>query len=383
MNAPLRIVCATSLAGGAEAFQTLGEVEMVAEKDITSAVVRDADILVTRSKVRVDDQLLEGSRLRFYGTATAGYDHVDVAALERRGIAWTQAPGSNANSVAEYVIATLAWLGLQRQVDWTGKTMAIIGAGHVGGRLAVLARAFGLRVLLNDPPRRAATGDERYLPLHEAIRDADIVTLHVPLTDDGPCPTRGMADANFFALMRPGAVLINSSRGEVVSEPAMADAVRSGRFSAVMLDVFDHEPDISIATLCQADLATPHIAGYSLDARLRGTEMVYQAACRHVGVAPVWTLPPGMPAASLPREPIRDVMAMYDFILSAYNPGEDDRRLRSLPVGIRMADHFQDLRRHYPERREFRHVDLSSPGSLPELRRCIELLGFIVHPVPS
>lgn len=377
---PLSIICATSVAGGREAFSTMGEVTMVPESEIDAAVIKGVDILVSRSKVNVNDRLLEGSTLAFYGTATAGFDHVDVNALERRKIAWSQAPGSNANSVAEYVLAVLSHLALQRDVYWEGKTLGIIGAGQVGSRLAIVAEAFGLRVLLNDPPLRQKTGKACYRQLFEVLEQSDIVSLHVPLNDAGDFATRRMADAVFFAAMKTGAVFINASRGEVVDESALARAAVKGVFSAIILDVFDHEPDININTLKLALLASPHIAGYSLDGRLKGTEMIYQAACRHFGIRPSWQIPEVLKPEKLTIEsPARGSQALYQTILKAYNPEADDRRLRALPADIPMRKHFQSLRQNYPERREFRHFSVAGAQDNDALTAALIKTGFKIH----
>ena len=374
-----RIVCATSLALGREAFETLGDVAWLPEAAIGPEAVRDADVLVTRSKVKVNDRLLEGSRLRFYGTATAGFDHVDPAALERRGIAWAQAPGSNANSVAEYVLAALARIGLDRGIDWTGRVLGIIGAGHVGSRLAALAKPFGLRVLLNDPPLRDRTGDAAYVDRDELLAASDLVSLHVPLTDDGPYPTRGLANARFFARMKRGAVFINASRGEVVDEPSFHAAAGSGAFSAVVLDVFAREPDIDAAMMARADLVSPHIAGYSYDGRVKGTYMVYAAACRALGVEPRWAIPAAASPTRLSAPARLEPSDLYRLITAAYDPAADDRRLRGLTAGQPMGPHFQGLRASYPERYEFPHfaVDGLAPGSPGAAT--LAALGFVVH----
>lgn len=344
---------------------------MMAERDINAAALRGVDVLATRSKTRINDALLEGSTLQFYGTATAGTDHVDAGALARRGIAWSAAPGSNANSVAEYVIAALAWFTHERGLAWSGKTIAIIGAGNVGARLAALAPALGLRVRLNDPPRRDATGDPALEPLEDVVAGADIVTLHAPLTDDGPYPTRGMAGAPFFERMKPGALFINAARGEVVDEPALLAAARAGQFAGVVLDVFDHEPAISSAMCGLATIATPHIAGYSLDGRRLGTEMIYRAACRHFGREPAWRIEP----EAHPRAVAGD--SAMTAILSAYNPALDDQRLRAVPPGVAMADHFNRMRKEYPERREFRCFRPTDVSRISEMdRAALGQLGF-------
>lgn len=379
-NGPtIQIVCATSLAGGAEAFETIGSVRMVPESEITREVIHDADVLVTRSKVKINDRLLADSRLSFYGTATAGFDHVDVRALERRGIAWSQAPGSNANSVVEYVLACLSWLGLHKNISWRGKTLGIIGAGQVGSRLQKAAAALGLNVLLNDPPLREQTGDSKYISLDDVIRQADVISLHVPLSDDGPQATRTMVNSTFFSYMRTGAVFINASRGEVVKENDLIRAAHDRKFSAVVLDVFDHEPDIDPDVLDLASLASPHIAGYSLDGRLKGTEMVYLAACKKLGIEPRWKIPPvTTPLIIRAPPPDTDERTLFRIILGAYDPREDDRRLREVPDGVSMGSHFQKLRKLYPERREFRHYGVEGLVSKP-VADALTNLGFNIQ----
>ncbi|HMO51678.1 MAG TPA: DUF3410 domain-containing protein [Kiritimatiellia bacterium] len=374
-----RIVCATSLADGEAAFSSLGDVRMMAESDIHAGALRDVDALITRSKVRVDDNLLADSRLQFYATATAGIDHIDVAALARRGIAWAHAPGSNANSVAEYIIAALAWLGRERGINWTRRTLAIIGAGQVGSRLAALADRMGLTVLLNDPPLRDATGDSLYLPLREALAHADIVSLHVPLTASGPHATRNMVTASWLSNIKPGAVFINSSRGEVVEEPALLRALADGNLSAAILDVFNREPAIDIATLRAAALATPHIAGYSLDGRRQGTLMVYRAACRHFNRPPTWQPPEDAEPTELNVHLHGDESrALHDAVLAAYNPFVDDQRLRALPVGMPIDRHFQRVRQTCVERREFRRYRVSAAALPPAFAALLKKIGFCV-----
>jgi erythronate-4-phosphate dehydrogenase len=376
-SSPITIVCATSVAGGAEAFAHLGEVNMVPEAEITAATIRQARALVTRSKVKVNDALLEGSLLQFYGTATAGVDHVNIGALERRGIMWAEAAGSNANSVAEYILSSLALLGLTRGIVWCGKTLGIIGAGHVGSRLAELAETIGLRVLLNDPPLRDRTGDTRYRPLLDVLGESDIVSLHVPLTDTGPHATRGMVDQVFFAAMKPDAVFINASRGEVVVEAALRLALERRDFSASVLDVFDHEPDIDVRLVQWANLATPHIAGYSLDGRLKGTEMIYRAACAFFGRPAVWSAPPVTTPRLLSLSPgsSGDTL-VYEALVAAYNPQHDDARLRALPLAVPMSVHFQQLRQHYPERSEYPHFAVEASRCDARSADILRRLGF-------
>ncbi len=380
-----KIVCATSVLSGREAFSTLGRVDWVPEREIGPDVIRDADLLITRSKVKVNQALLHGSRVAFVATATAGFDHFDTAYLNKHGIAWTASPGCNANSVAEWVVAALLHLATQQGVALEGRTMGIIGVGNVGSRVTALAPALGLRVLLNDPPRAAVEPDLDWKPLETVLQQSDIVTLHVPLTDDGPCPTRAMVDCRFLAKLRPDAIFINASRGEVADEESLRLSLDRHCIAHAALDVFAHEPDVDPQTAQRAALTTPHIAGYSYEGRLRGTEMCYQAACRFLEVESRWTPPP------LPPDPARiisfiprgqsPIPALADIVQSAYSIAADDRALRD---GI-TADEaerkrcFQRLRSHYPDRHEFAAFTVRLGAKDADLARRLSRLGFTVE----
>ncbi|HEX9951608.1 MAG TPA: 4-phosphoerythronate dehydrogenase, partial [Rubricoccaceae bacterium] len=297
---PLRIVCDANIPAAEDAFGRLGTVRLLPGHGITRAALQDADVLLVRSVTRVDASLLEGTPVRFVGTATAGVDHVDTEALARLGVAFASAPGSNATSVVEYVLASLLEVAVSDGVELPGKVLGVVGAGAVGGRLVPRARALGMEVLVCDPPRAdAGHTDHDYRPLGDVLAEADIVTLHTPLTAPGesPWPTRAMIGAEALAAMRTGAVLVNAARGAIVDGDALL-AARS-RLSAIVLDCWPGEPAPAPALVAAADLATPHIAGYSAEGKLNGTVMV-DAALRSwlagtgAAVAP-W---PGPPAVS-------------------------------------------------------------------------------------
>ena len=377
MAGPLHIVCAASLARGRELFETIGSVTVLPEKDIGPDVVRDADLLATRTKVRVNDALLQGSKIKFYGTATAGTDHMDIACLDRRGIAWSAAPGCNANSVAEWVVAALLHLSRTSGLPLAGKTIAIIGAGHVGTRVAEKALALGLKPVLNDPPLAVATGDPKYRPLDEVLPQADIVTLHVPLMTTGPHATFKMADEKFFGRMKPGAIFLNASRGEVVDEEAFQFAASHGVFERCALDVFDGEPDISRAMLDAAHIATPHIAGYSYEGRLNGTVMIYRAACQFFELAPRdMEVLAGDPRVDLNVDArgMTDVELVESVVKRAYDILRDDAALRSTCAN--MGKHFTALRNGYPDRREFPAHRVRLANASPAAADCLRRLGF-------
>ncbi|MCF7838564.1 MAG: 4-phosphoerythronate dehydrogenase, partial [Candidatus Marinimicrobia bacterium] len=301
----VKTVCAASVLWGAEAFGRLGPVTVLPDREIGPAQVRDAHLLAIRSKTPVNRALLAGGGLRFVGTATAGYDHLDLAALEQAGTAWTAAAGCNANSVAEYFVCALLCLANRHGWALDRMTLGVIGVGQVGRRVARNAERLGMRVLRNDPPLARATGNACYVPLAELQAQADILTFHVPLTQDGPDPTYHLGDYRFFERVRPGCVIFNAARGEVVDPGVLLEAQRAGAVSRLVLDVWEPEPDYPLELLAAADLATPHIAGYSFDGKFEGTRLIYEEACRFLEVPADWT-PPPLPA---PAKPVIEVDA--------------------------------------------------------------------------
>ena len=296
-------------------FENWFDVRYLAGREITAVDVRDAVALVIRTRTRCDAALLEGSSVRLIATATIGTDHIDLPFCATRGITVASAPGCNAAAVAQYVAVALHALDL----DHPGKTLGIIGVGHVGTKVAEAARRAGLRVLLNDPPRAAAEGPAAFTPLPALLAQSDIVTLHIPLWPEN----RDFADAAFFAAMKPGASFINASRGEVLDEEALLAA--RGRLDKVVLDVWKHEPDINRTLLAAADIATPHIAGYSIQGKINGTQAVVRAVGETFGIVP------------LQHFEIRDV----DLPEEPYDIFADDTALRRDPSA------FESLRSNY------------------------------------
>lgn len=361
----MRIVADENIPYVREAFGGLGEVVTAAGRAMTADLVRDADVLLVRSVTRVNEALLAESRVRFVGTATIGTDHVDQAYLAGRGIRFAAAPGSNANSVAEYVTAALLVLAGRGGWALAGRRMGVIGVGNVGRRVVGKARALGMEPILNDPPLGRATGDARYRSLAEAL-EADVVTLHVPLTREGPDATYHMVNDGFLSQLRPGAVLINTSRGAVAETPALHRALDAGRLGAVVLDVWEHEPAIDASLVARADLATAHIAGYSFDGKVNGTVMLHEALCAFLERPVEWS--PSLPAPPVPRVEVtaEGEEGLRQAVLAVYDIERDDadlRRVADLPVEER-GPYFDRLRRDYPHRREFGGTVVEAPAGL-------------------
>lgn len=316
----------------AVAFVTDNAVYMDGSK-ITAADVRDADALIVRTRTRCDERLLGGSSVRFVGTATIGYDHLDTAWLDSVGICWTNCPGCNAASVAQYLRSVLLLLARDYGVSLSDTTLGIVGCGHVGGLVRDAALSLGMRVLVCDPP----VGAPGYVPLDTIEREADIITFHVPLVRGGDNPTWHLADEAFFSRLARRPFVINTSRGAVVDNVALLRALDDGRVRQAVVDTWEHEPEINRDLLERVYIGTPHIAGYSADGKANADNMVMEALCRFFGVTP----PPPVVPPSLPA----------DFVytgdpLQLYNPFDDSRRLKVAP------DMFEHLRGAYPLRRE-------------------------------
>ncbi len=354
----MKIVVDENIPFAKEAFGQLGRVVTRPGRQISRDDLRDAELLVVRSVTRVTADLLDGTPVRFVGTCTIGTDHVDQAYLAERGVAFASAPGSNAESVAEYVVSALLTLAERHGFQLAGRTLGVVGVGNVGSRVARNAAALGLKVLLNDPPLQRATGDPKFRPLDELLQ-ADFLTLHVPLTRTGPDPTWHLVDGRLLQRLRPDAFLLNTSRGAVVDNAALLECLQQRRLAGAVLDVWEGEPSIDHRLLQRVDLGTPHIAGYSYDGKVKATEMIYEAACRFLGERPEWNAagvlsePLGtfvVRTAGRPREAV-----VREAVRLAYDVRRDDADLRrslELPEPDRPA-FFDQLRKNYWHRREF------------------------------
>jgi erythronate-4-phosphate dehydrogenase len=379
----MKTVCCVNMPFAQEAFRTLGAVVAKDGRMIAPDDVRDANLLAIRSTTRVDAGLLEGSSVRFVGSAVIGTDHLDIPYLDRRGIRWCSAAGCNAESVAEYVTAALLCLAVRHGLSLAGKTIGVVGVGHVGRLVVEKARALGLRVLQNDPPRQRAEGGIEFVSLDQVLAESDILTLHVPLTKTGTDATLRMADSRFFARLKPGCIYLNAARGGVNVTDALLAAMDRGIVAHAVVDCWEGEPAYRADLLQRADLATPHIAGHSFEGKVMGTVMVYQAACRFLDVQPTWSHEPLMPPPLAPEIAAdasgrRPEAVLHEIVRRVYDIEADDRRLRDGAAADERAraGHFDRLRREYPVRREFRFSRVTLRNAPADLGRTVAALGF-------
>ena len=376
----MKIVADSNIPFAAEACAGLGEIEIVNARDLSAERLRDCDVLLCRSTRKINAELLDGTGVRFVATATIGTDHVDVDYLKSRGIGFASAPGSNANSVSEYITSALVVMAHEMGRKLRDMTIGVVGVGNVGSRVVGKAEALGMTVLQSDPPLRRQTGDERFRPIEE-LMDADVITLHVPLTRDGEDATFHMVDAAFLDRMKPGAMLINSARGAVADGHALLAVLGNGRMPAIVLDVWENEPNIDVDLVAHVALGTPHIAGHSFDGKVNGTKMVYDAACEFLGVRATWTPDAVMPPMAVPRRELdatgrEDEDVIREVALASYDVRHDDAQLRRIVKGGDCGEHFRKIRSGYWRRRAFHNTTVAVTGASPELRAGLSGLGF-------
>ncbi len=361
-------------------FQGFGEIRRVPGRSIDRATVEQADVLLVRSVTNVNRALLEGSKVRFVGTCTIGTDHLDLDYFQRAGIQWSSAPGCNARGVVDYVLGSLQTLAEIEGADLNQRTYGVVGAGEVGGRLVKVLKGLGWNVLVCDPPRQIAE-DGDYVSLEQIIEQCDVISLHTPLTKSGNGSTWHLFDRERLNRLKPGAWLINASRGPVVDNTALREVLLEREDLQAVLDVWEGEPevDVELADLCV--LATPHIAGYSLDGKQRGTAQIYQALCAHLGQPANVQLSDLLPEPWLAEVNLNastdPAWALATLCRSVYDPRRDDADFRRSLVGTveEQRKSFDLLRKHYPERREIDGLKVRINGESVALHTIVTALG--------
>lgn len=364
-------------------FEHFGEIRRVPGRSIDRATVEQADVLLVRSVTRVDRELLEGSKVRFVGTCTIGTDHLDLDYFQQAGITWSSAPGCNARGVVDYVLGSLLTLAEIEGADLTQRTYGVVGAGEVGGRLVKVLQGLGWKVLVCDPPRQVAEGGD-YVSLEQIIEQCDVISLHTPLTRRGAQPTWHLFDEKRLNQLRPGTWLINASRGPVVDNRALRQVLLQREDLQAVLDVWEAEPEVDVALAELCVLATPHIAGYSLDGKQRGTAQIYQAYCAFLGQAPQVSLNDLLPAPWLAQVTLSGdtdpAWALAMLCRGVYDPRRDDADFRRSLVGSVSEQRaaFDGLRKNYPSRREIDGLQVRIDGEAPALQQIVAALGATV-----
>jgi erythronate-4-phosphate dehydrogenase len=366
-----------------EAFAHLGEVHTVIGRHLEAKTLKQAEILLVRSVTSVNENLLADTAVRFVGTATIGLDHIDLDYLQSKNIGFASAQGSSATAVAEYVLSALLITAERQGFQLTDKSVGIIGCGNVGSQLLNQLEALGVNCLVYDPPLQAKAEKpfREYVDL-ETVLSAEIVTLHVPLSKTGPYPTYHLVNHDFLSQLQENAILINTSRGAVIDEKALLDTLAVRGEMTVILDVWNNEPSINPLLLERAALGTPHIAGYSLDGKVRGTEMLYQAVCDYFQYVPTWQAQHVLPTPPLTHlsfsKTVNDQAALHTAVMACYDVRRDDAALRQMNRASSPSAYFDHLRKHYPIRRELGCVDITLPPSKASLAAQLRGIGFRV-----
>ncbi|GMQ96641.1 MAG: 4-phosphoerythronate dehydrogenase [Gammaproteobacteria bacterium] len=379
----MQVIADENIPGVVEAFAQFGEVTCLPGRSITKTDVQDATMLLVRSVTRVNLELLQGTAVKQVYSATIGTDHIDIPWLAGQGISFHHAPGCNAQSAAEYVLSALCVLAKRRGYHLADKRVAIIGCGNVGSRVKRMLDILSVPVLVYDPPLQGEGCELEFIDF-DTVFDADIITLHVPLTKTGQYATHHMVDESFFPRMKPDAVLINTSRGAVVNETALIAWLAAHPNANAVLDVWENEPGINRLLLQRVLLGTAHIAGYSLDGKFRATEMLYQAACNQNNEKPQWSSHQFLKEKAAPELVLAtgdDEALIRQAVFGCYPIEKDDQLLRA---GLKLSDaqwgfHFDQLRRNYRTRREFSVCKATLEDAHQRVSDQLKTLGFEVN----
>lgn len=339
----MRIVTDEKIPYLREALEIMGHtVTPIAGNEISRSDLMNTEALFVRTRTHCDASLLENTAVRFIGTATIGHDHIDKEYCRKNGITWTNAPGCNADAVLQYVQCCIyCWMKNNDIRSTQGLTIGIVGVGQIGSRVQKWAQEVGFYTLLNDPPR-ASQGENGFVDLDEITQQCDIITFHPTLSRDGDHPSYHLADSEFMNKLHKCRLLINASRGPVVDNTALLEALNKKIISSAAIDVWENEPLLNQALLDKSFIATPHIAGYSAEGKMNASRMVLEAFAQFSGYKKE------LPVMQLPAPLHSRIYAatQADALLDIYNPLNDTRLLKSTP------EKFEELRNNYALRRE-------------------------------
>ena len=375
----MKITVDENIAYGKEAFSQFGEVELLHGRKISRDSVIDSDALIVRSITKVDRNLLEGSNVKFVGTATIGKDHVDLRYLKQNNITFADAAGCNAHAVKEYVFTVLSGILTKKNLKFNDLSIGIIGAGNVGSKVAYCAGALGMKTIINDPPLKRKTGNKIYRELDEALK-ADIITLHVPLNKEGIDKTIHLLDYERLSRLKDGCILINSSRGGVVDNDALEKLIEKKNFT-VILDVWENEPLLNPELLKKVYIGTPHIAGYSYEGKVNGTTMIYSALCKFLNEEETFKVPVAKVDDSVIelRQTGSIELLLDNLFKRIYDIKKDDTNLRKILNEENAGKYFDTLRKEYHLRYEFPNYSVVISKDENELIRILSAFRFGIN----
>lgn len=373
----MQIIADKQIANVHQTFSPFAQVLLYDGYALDAEKMQCADALLVRSVSRVDENLLAGSPIKLVASATSGREHIDIDYLQRQHIGFVDAAGANARAVAEYVLSSLFVLAEQAEFNLQDKVVAVVGCGRIGSLVVSMLDAVGVVTLMYDPPLQALASDDltadKYCDL-QVLDQADIISLHVTLTSSGRYPTQGLVDAEFLEHLKDDVILLNTSRGDVIDEPALKQHMLAYPNMRLVLDVWSGEPNIDLSLLATTTIGTPHIAGYSAEGKHLANTMVFQS------IGDFFGLSISLPAFSLSELeplvlPITDAMDNHDTlkmaVLASYDVRVDD-------LSVMDAQQFTMLRRDYPLRREFSAMTIQCPQHREQLTLSLQRLGFKV-----
>ncbi len=362
-----------------EAFGSFGDVKLLAGRSITNRDLKDAEVLLVRSVTKVNKELLENTNIKFVATATIGTDHIDKDYLREKNIAFADASGCNAYSVAEYIICAVSSIFYEFNKKFNESTIGIIGYGNIGKKVAKFARALGFKVLVNDPPLQREGYPEEFCSLNEAL-SCDVVTFHVPLNKSGIDKTFHLLDESNIGLIKEGTILINSSRGPVVDNKILKKRLAEKKDLITVLDVWENEPMIDAQLLDLVNIGTPHIAGYSYEGKINSTVFIYNKFCNYMKFKPSWHPVVNKVEDSLITVDINEAIekVLNEICKKIYNIKEDSQLLKHAKnyKPEEFGKYFDNIRKHYRIRREFNNYTIKLNNESETVKKIFEALRF-------
>lgn len=357
-------------------FEPFVDVEYYEGGEICNDHLRNAEVLIIRTRTKCNRKLLEGSKVRFIASATIGYDHIDIDYCREAGVKWVNAPGCNAGAVNQWVMAALLSYADKNNIDLTKRTLGVVGVGNVGEKVVKTAEALGMRVLLNDPPKSRLEGRCGYVTIETILQECDIISFHVPLNYSGQDKTFHMVNDALLNKVIKGTVIINSSRGEVIDTNALLKALNTEQVKDAFIDVWENEPDINRELLKRSAIATPHIAGYSFEGKAQGTAMVVKAVSEYFNL-PLNSWEPeelewGKERYRIIANGLSFQEICYNVVLNSYSIDDDTLKLLKYP------GKFEELRGSYLMRHEPGYYELEIISDLPSIYSRLSSLGFIL-----
>ncbi|WP_422102406.1 4-phosphoerythronate dehydrogenase PdxB [Vreelandella sp.] len=379
----MKLVIDANIPAADACFGSAGTLHRLPGREIRAADLQNADALIVRSITQVNRALLANSPVRFVGTCTIGTDHIDLDYLKERAIGFASAPGCNAEAVVDYVLSSLLTVSEREGWPLLARTVGIVGAGNVGSRLQRRLQSLGMAVRVCDPPRAEQEGAGDFVSLDALMEECDVICLHTPLVKEEPYATYQLLNAQRINELAPGTVLLNAGRGDCIDGLALRSRLAGKGDITAILDVWEDEPGIDAGLRDLVALATPHIAGHSLDGKLRGTWMIQQALAEQLGLPSATPFnelcpPPALATLTLQSAlPVEEALRLC--VRAVYDVRRDHDALQRQVLDQGIVKGFDHCRAHYPLRREFATLTVCLENDAVSLQPSLQAAGFQVR----